>query len=177
MIATEKKIMSPDEVKSAFYGPSTQAPDNSPRALRLRRVNAAREMLIRKGYTAASPVFVTSSEFLDDSDLAEVRGPNQNPPQVFEVIGHYAAYLLADRTHRISTDDEIHRFRQEQIEREELCAKIESKNPNNKHVHQTVTYNVLSPDGKTIQAASPAATAEAPARLSRNSGAGDNKDK
>jgi hypothetical protein len=174
MIAeSSEQPMHPSAVDAAFYGPASAQIDNSPRAQRLRRVRAAREMLVRRGHTANSAVFVTAAEFLDDSDLEDAPRPNKPQPQVCEVTGHYAAYLIADRTHRLSNPEEIDRFRREQRAREEQCAKAEAANPNHKHVHQTINY-VMAP-GDQPAGIAPAAAGE-PARSSRNLVAGE-KDK
>jgi hypothetical protein len=170
---TQETNLNDAELMAAFKGPSTESIDNSPRAQRLRRVNAARAMLARKGFNQYSPVFVTAAEILDDSDLDQALSPNKPLPQVCEVTGHYAAYFIADRSHRLSTEEEIFRFRGEQIAREKKYFEIESKNPNNKHVHQTITY-VNAVDAKPVGIP---ATAEAPALPSRRDVAGEKENK
>jgi len=164
--------MNDAELTSAFYGPPSAAIDNSPRAQRLRRVKAAREMLVRKGHTAQSAVFVTAADFLDDSDLEDSPQSSKPKPQVCEVTGHYAAYLIADRTHRLSTDEEIARFHGEQRAREEACRLIEAKNPNNKSVHQTINY-ISSPGDGPNKVGVPATAERTPARPGRSVAAGD----
>ena len=176
MIATQdNRTMSDADALAAFNGPGVASMDTSPRAQRQRRVTAARAMLARKGLNKQSAVFLTSTDILEDnSDLEENTEKSNRPlPMVCEVLGEYAVYFLADRTHRLSTEEEIERFKREQKARDEACAAIEAKNPNNKHVHQTITYNV-APD-----AAKPAgipATAGEPARPRRSAEAGE-KDK
>ncbi len=116
-------------------------------------------------------MFVTVATFNDDRDLEDNPSMGSHAaPQVCEVLGHYAAYFIADRSHRLSTSEEIERFRFEQRQREEACAKAEAKNPNNKNVHQTITYNVL-PD--ELRLAANAAAADAPASKRRNVVAGE----
>jgi hypothetical protein len=169
MIATPDKQLNDSQIRDAFYGPSAESTDHSPRAQRQRRVQRARELLVRKGHTADSAVFVTSAEIMDDSDLEETPARNKPLPMVCEVTGHYAAYLIADRTHRLATEEEIHRFRQEQIAREKTCAEIEAKNPNNRQLHQNITYMV---NPEQVKQAVPA-TAEVPARFRRSAEAGE----
>jgi hypothetical protein len=167
MIEIIEKPMTAGQIADAFQGPSAIAVDHSQRAQRARRRKAAQEMLVRRGLNKDSAVFITSSEVSDDSDLTDT--PHSGPlPMVCEVVGHYAVDFIADRTHRLASADEIARFRVEQAERQAKCAEIESRNPANKNIHQTINY-VMPPEvAKQQIAAVQAATADASSRGRRN---------
>ncbi len=120
-----------------FFGPAKQQAATNDFKTRLAK---ARALLVRKGFNAQSAVFITAIE-VSDNDLDPDGIPQAGP--TFEVTGFYAAQRLAERTHRLSSDEEIARFKNEQKHREQFCDMTEAARPENKTktvvIQQTTT--------------------------------------
>jgi hypothetical protein len=100
--------------------------------------------LTEKGIGPSSEVFIAE----DNPGDADLMDTSQLPkPGVCAVTGTVAARCIAGRTHRLATEQEISRFREEQIQREKYCAQLESGKPENRKNTERIVERtvVLSP--------------------------------
>jgi hypothetical protein len=113
---------SPLSTNQQFYG--AQAANNLGNRY-MQELETARQELLSKGIVAETPVFITAIAKRNFSGSPAKAG------QTCEVTGHYASVRLADWTHRLATDEEILKYKQEQRARELWCADEEAKKPEN----------------------------------------------
>lgn len=164
--------MSDSEALEAFKSSGLHSQDTTPRALRYKRITSARIMLAKKGVREKDPVFITATDIdTDNSDLEDAQEKNSNRPlpMVCDVLGETAVYCLADRTHRLSTPEEIERFNRDQLARRKDMEEREASNPNNKTVRQNIT---ITADAAVKAGLLPGLVGE-PARPRRNVEAGE----
>lgn len=102
-----------------FFPERVQAAD-SPRARYNAALKVARAKLVAKGYDATSAVFLASTDVDADED-----GKPTKPAAICEATGDVASHRMAQKSHRLATDEEIARFHAEQKERERECARTE----------------------------------------------------
>jgi hypothetical protein len=95
-----------------------------------KRANLAKLELSRRDLGPQHAVFVAEDERDRLEDFGDAKA--KATVAVCEVYGRRAVELIAARTHRLATTEEIARFKSEQQLRDEMCTSIEDNRPENR---------------------------------------------